>query len=299
MKPCLQIDNLHLATKPGRGAPEKLILRGVNLSIMPGEIHALVGESGAGKSMVSRTLLGITPAGVRVRDGRIDFLGMDWLGMSGERRRRHLGSDLALIPQDPLTALNPARTIGAQVGDVLRLHKAVPAEALPARVLALLESVQLRNVDTVVRQYPHELSGGMRQRVLIAMAFACKPRLIIADEPTTALDVTVQRDILRLLRALQRDEGAAVLFITHNLGIVAKLCDKVSVIHSGRIVEAGSARQIIEAPATPYTRSLFAATPRYDRPVAALRPIGTAILERLDGAARDYDTAWFAARRTA
>ena len=147
-----------------------------------------------------------------------------------------------------MTALNPGHTIGQQVCDVLRLHLGSTASQARERALELLEAVQIRSAQTVLRQFPHELSGGMRQRVLIAIAFACKPQLIIADEPTTALDVTVQREVLRLLRDLQRDDGAAVLFITHNLGLVAKLCDSVSVIHSGRIVERGSVRRIIEAP---------------------------------------------------
>ncbi|WP_218509356.1 ABC transporter ATP-binding protein [Variovorax sp. dw_308] len=290
----LQIDNLHLALRAARGRAERLILRGIDLDIGAGEVHALVGESGAGKSMVGRTVLGITPPEMRVVAGSIRFLGLDWLGMRPSARREYLGRDIALIPQDPLTALNPGHTIGAQLGDVLRLHLKLDARQATARAVDLLDSVQVRSPATVVRQYPHELSGGMRQRVLIAMAFACKPKLIIADEPTTALDVTVQRQVLRLLRDLQRDEGAAVLFITHNLGLVAKLCDTVSVIHSGRIVEHGTVRAIIESPRTDYTRALFAATPRYDRPAEALRPIDPGVTDALWARARSYDLAFHA-----
>ncbi|HEY4065823.1 MAG TPA: ABC transporter ATP-binding protein [Burkholderiaceae bacterium] len=289
---CLVVEGLHLALRATRRRPARLILRGVDLRIAKGEVHALVGESGAGKSMVGRTVLGITPPGMDVVAGRVQFLGTDWLGLPDARRRIHLGRDVALIPQDPLTALNPGRTIGAQVSDVLRLHLGFDAKAARARTLELLATVQIRSPETVAAQYPHELSGGMRQRVLIAIAFACKPKLIIADEPTTALDVTVQREVLRLLRTLQRDEGAAVLFITHNLGLVAKLCDAVSVIHSGRIVEHGSVRGIIEAPRTDYTRSLFAATPRYDRPAEALLPIPAGVTDALRAEAADYDQAW-------
>jgi peptide/nickel transport system ATP-binding protein len=293
----LRIDGLHLALRANRLQPARLILRGIDLHIAAGEVHALVGESGAGKSMVGRAVLGITPPGLDVVAGTVQFLGMDWLAMSAAQRRVHLGRDVALIPQDPLTALNPGHTIGAQLGDVLRLHLHLGAEDARARAIALLDAVQVRAPATVVRQYPHELSGGMRQRVLIAMAFACKPRLIIADEPTTALDVTVQREVLRLLRDLQRDEGAAVLFITHNLGLVAKLGDEVSVIHSGRIVEHGSVRALIEAPRTDYTRSLFAATPRYDRPADALLPIAAEVTDALWADARAYDSAWWPAHR--
>ena len=293
--PCLQIDGLHLALRGGHQRPARLILRGIELSIARGEVHALVGESGAGKSLLGRTVLGITPPAMQVLAGTVTFLGRDWLSLTPAQRRVHLGRDIALIPQDPLTALNPGHTIGAQVGEVLRLHLGHSAAHARARTLELLEAVQIRAPATVFRQYPHELSGGMRQRVLIAIAFACKPKLIIADEPTTALDVTVQREVLRLLRALQRDEGAAVLFITHNLGLVAKLCDAVSVIHSGRIVEHGDVRRIIEAPRTDYTRALFAATPRYDRPAGALLPIADAVTDALWADAQAYDQAWWAA----
>ena len=296
MTDALSITGLHLATLGARRRPATLLLRGVDLRIAAGEVHALVGESGAGKSMIGRTVLGVCPPTVEVLAGQVELLALDWLHLTPAQRRVHLGRDIALIPQDPLTALNPGHTIGAQVGDVLRLHLKMSAAAARSRALELLEAVQIRNPAAVLTQYPHELSGGMRQRVLIAMAFACKPRLIIADEPTTALDATVQREVLRLLRDLQRGEGAAVLFITHNLGVVAKIADRVSVIHAGRIVEHGRCADIVLAPQSAYTQALFAATPRYDRPGGAVQPIDDAVTEALLAEAGAYDRQWWQAR---
>ena len=292
----LNIRGLHVGLPARRGASTRLLLRGVDLDVHAGEVHALVGESGAGKSMVCRTVLGILPLGVAVFGGSVQLLGHDWLRLAEPARRELLGRDVALIPQDPQTALNPAFTIARQVGDVLRLHLGIDARAARQRAAELLDAVRIRAPQQVLDQYPHELSGGMRQRVLIAIAFACKPKLIVADEPTTALDATVQREILRLLRTLQRDEGAAVLFITHNLGLVAKLCDRVSVIHAGRIVEAGGVNEIFDAPRADYTRALFAATPRHDRPAAALQPIAHAVTDALLATAREYDAHWQASR---
>jgi peptide/nickel transport system ATP-binding protein len=293
----LAIEHLHVGLPAQHGTRPRLLLRGVDLAIDAGEVHALVGESGAGKSMVGRSVLGILPPAVRVFEGKVTLLGRDWLALPERERRRHLGRDVALIPQDPQTALNPATTIGQQTSDVLRLHLGIGRSDARERAEQLLAAVQIRQPARVLDQYPHELSGGMRQRVLIAIAFSCKPRLIVADEPTTALDVTVQREILRLLRALQRDEGAAVLFITHNLGLVAKLCDRVSVIHSGRIVEDGDVGAIFAAPKSDYTRALFAATPRHDRPAAALQPIAPAVTAALLDDARAYDRRWQELRR--
>jgi peptide/nickel transport system ATP-binding protein len=292
----LTIERLHVGLPAQRGAGPRLLLRGIDLAIDAGEVHALVGESGAGKSMVGRSVLGILPPAVRVFEGQVTLLGHDWLALPEPARRKFLGSDVALIPQDPQTALNPATTIGGQTSDVLRLHLGLGRAEARERAEQLLAAVQIRAPAQVLDQYPHELSGGMRQRVLIAIAFACKPRLIVADEPTTALDVTVQREILRLLRALQRDEGAAVLFITHNLGLVAKLCDRVSVIHSGRIVEHGDVGAIFSTPRRDYTRALFAATPRHDRPAAALQPIAAGVTAALLDEARAYDLRWHAPR---
>jgi peptide/nickel transport system ATP-binding protein len=188
-----------------------------------------------------------------------------------------------------MTALNPVVRIEPQITDVLRMHLGLDVSAARARALELLQSVHLREPERVVRQYPHELSGGMRQRVLIAIAFACRPKLIIADEPTTALDVTVQKQILRLIRELQSQSGTALLFITHDFGVVAKLCDRVAVMHGGRILESAASAQLFAQPAHEYTRALLDATPRYDRPGGLLRPVPAALVQQLDAEVRALD----------
>ncbi|MEQ9642343.1 MAG: ABC transporter ATP-binding protein [Alphaproteobacteria bacterium] len=276
----LTVDDLHLAI--GKTS----VLRGVSLDLPAGSVHGLVGESGAGKTMVARAVLGITPRRARITAGRIAIAGQDVTA-----GKRPLGKGVALIPQDPISALNPVHRIGRQIGDALRLHLGLDRKATDTRVLELLDHVHIREPERVARQYPHELSGGMRQRVLIAAAFACRPPLIIADEPTTALDVTVQRQILRLIRELQREAGTAILFVTHDLGVVAKVCDQVSVMHAGRIVEQAPVETIFAAPAHAYTAALFQATPRYDRPADALRPVPANLHDDLLAEAAAYDRA--------
>lgn len=283
----LDIRDLHVEIgQTGRAVP---VLRGVDLAVAPGRVHGLVGESGAGKTMVARAVLGVMPAIARITGGSIRFAGTDLAALAERERRAVLGRDLALIPQDPMTALNPVRPVGRQIVDVLRLRQGLDRKAARARALDLLNEVHIRAPETVLRQYPHELSGGMRQRVLIAIAFAGEPRLVIADEPTTALDVTVQRQILRLIRGLQEAHGTAILFVTHDLGVVAKVCDDVSVIHAGRIVEAAPAADIFTAPNHAYTQALFRATPRHDRPADALAPVPAELIDGLLAEAAAYD----------
>jgi peptide/nickel transport system ATP-binding protein len=267
--PVLAIDKLSAAVARRGGAT---LLHGVSLKVETGEVHGLVGMSGAGKSMIGRAVLGILPASVRVTGGSIRLGGRELVGMS-ERARREADIGVALIPQDPLSALNPARRIVSQMTDVMRLRLRISRAEAQARALALLAEVHIRDPATVLRRYPHELSGGMRQRVLIATAFACEPRLVVADEPTTALDVTVQKQILLLIRELQRRHGTAVLFVTHDLGVVAKICNTVSVLHAGSVVEQAPVADIFARPAHAFTRALLAATPRYDRPGDALQPL--------------------------
>ena len=286
--PILSVRNLHLAIGDRRRTP---ILRGVSLDIAPGEVHGLVGESGAGKTMIGKVILGIQPPRARITGGSVLFDGRDITHLPERERRRLMGRGLGLIPQDPMTSLNPAVRIGGQIADVLRLHLGMDRAAARERTHELLNDVRIRAPERVSRQYPHELSGGMRQRVLIAIAFACRPKLIVADEPTTALDVTVQRQVLALIKEMQAQEGASILFVTHDLGVVAKICDRVTVLHAGRVLEAGETRRIVEAPEHDYTRALMAATPRHDRPGDRLRPVPEALTARLDAEARAYDAA--------
>lgn len=270
--------------------PPVRLLRRVSLAVQPAQVVGLVGESGAGKTMVGRVVLGIAPANARVTGGTVLFDGRDITYLSESKRRHLLGREIAFIPQNPMTALNPVERIEPQVTDVLRMHLGMTRDAAHARALALLREVRLREPEKVLRQYPHELSGGMRQRVLIAIAFACKPKLVIADEPTTALDVTVQKQILGLIKELQRNSGTAILFITHDLGVVAKLCDHVAVMHSGRVLESEPAAQLFAHPAHDYTCALFAATPRFDRPGGLLQPIPAALTQRLAEEAHALDS---------
>ncbi|MCY4065917.1 MAG: ABC transporter ATP-binding protein [Rhodospirillaceae bacterium] len=287
--PILSVRNLRLAIA-GRHR-DTPILRDVSLDIVPGEVHGLVGESGAGKTMIGKVILGIQPSRAVITEGSVRFDGRDITHLPEKERRRLMGRGLGLIPQDPMTSLNPAYRIGGQIADVLRLHLGMDRAAARARALELLDDVHIREPARVLRQYPHELSGGMRQRVLIAIAFACRPKLIVADEPTTALDVTVQRQVLALIKEMQAQEDASILFVTHDLGVVAKICDRVTVLHGGRVLEAGDTRRIVEAPQHDYTKALMAATPRHDRPGDLLRPVPEALTARLNEEALAYDAA--------
>lgn len=284
----LDIQNLQLQIALTRGKTP--ILRGVDLAIEAGETCALVGESGAGKTMVAKALLGILPKRARDIRGKLMFNGQDLLSMSSRRHRSLLGRDITLIPQDPMVALNPVQTIGQQFHTALRRHATGSRTQLDQIAIDSLAQVSLPRPDQLLKSYPHELSGGMRQRVLIAMAFASKPSLVIADEPTTALDVTVQKRVLSLLKKLQAESGTAVLFVTHDLGVVAKLCDTVYVMHSGRVVESGRCEQIINRPQHVYTRALLKATPHFDRPDAFLTPIDSSVTETLQRELATYSS---------
>ena len=265
------------------------VLRGASLDVQPGEVRGLVGESGAGKSMLGRAVLGLLPANATITSGHIAFEGRDLLAMREAERRSLLGRRIALIPQDPMTSLNPVKRVGAQIASLLRHHLNLSKRAALDRATELLTEVAIREPERVLSLYPHEISGGMRQRVLIAMAFACDPSLVIADEPTTALDVTVQRQVLQLVERLRLRHGSAVLFITHDLGVVAKICRSMTVLHAGRVLEEGETAEVLVRPHHAYTRALLAATPRADRPAETLRPVPPALIEQLWSDARRLD----------
>ncbi len=276
--PLLSIQALSAVSTRDAGQP---VLRDVSLDLSPREVHGLVGESGAGKSTIAKALLGILPRTVQVTGGWIRFEGRDLLAMKPAELRAIMGRDITLIPQDPQTALNPARRIEAQLTDGLRLRLGMGKADARARALQLLEEVQIRDPARVLASYPHQLSGGMRQRILIAAAFAPGPKLVVADEPTTALDVTVQKEILRLIRRMQQSHGTAVIFVTHDLGVVAKICDSVSLLYAGKVIESGSTAAMLQRPQHAYTRALIAAGPRYDRPDAGLHPVPEGIFRQL------------------
>ncbi|GAA1852993.1 ABC transporter ATP-binding protein [Myceligenerans crystallogenes] len=236
-------------------------VRGLDLDVRPGEVVALVGESGSGKSVTSTSALGLLPGNARVT-GAIRVAGKDIGSLDGSGLRALRGNDVAMVFQEPMTALNPVLTIGDQLTEALALHDVAHGRQATARAAGLLRRVGVPEPERRLRQYPHELSGGQRQRVVIAMAISCEPAVIIADEPTTALDVTVQAEILDLLRSLTRDLGTAILLITHNLGVVADLADRVAVMLAGNIVETGTVDQVLGRPRHEYTRTLLAAVPR-------------------------------------
>jgi peptide/nickel transport system ATP-binding protein len=267
------------------------ILRRVSLTVGVGEVHGVVGESGAGKSTIAKAILGIIPSQVRITGGTIGFESQNLLSLPAKALRAVLGRDIALVPQDPSTALNPSRRIDAQLTDGLRLKRGLSAREARQRALALLEEVQIRDPERVLKSYPHQLSGGMRQRVLIAAAFGLEPKLVIADEPTTALDVTVQKQILRLIRVLQERHGTSVLFVSHDLGVVAKICDRLTVLYMGRTMEQGTAEEVLGAPQHAYTKALLAANPRYDRPDTGLEPTPPEVVAALRAEIAAFDAA--------
>ena len=260
MSTLLEIKDLKLSLMSTRGIV--YALSGVNLAINEGEIHGLVGESGCGKSMTARSVLRLNNEKRSRVSGEVLFKGDDLLKKTNKGMQQVRGERISLIFQDPMASLNPLMTIGEQIGEVFRLHgKASKAEARD-KTLAIMEKVGIDPPEKRIDQYPHELSGGLQQRAMIAMAMASSPDLLIADEPTTALDVTIQAQILELLKSLQRDTGMSILLITHNFGIVAEVCDRVSVMYAGRVVETADTRTIFHNPGHPYSKALIASIPK-------------------------------------
>ena len=249
-----------LTTSLGVSGPE--ILSAVDLTLHSGEVLGVVGESGSGKGMLALSIMGLLPDPIQVRAGQILLQGQDLRSLPAAAMRRLRGKDIAMIFQEPMTSLNPVMRVGQQIGEVLRWHGSLRGDAARAEGISLLQRVEMPDAQRQIDAYPHELSGGMRQRVMIAMALAGHPKLLIADEPTTALDVTIQAQILDLVRKLQRDSGMSVLLITHDLGVIAEMSDRVAVMYAGRVVEFGSALDIFDRPSHPYTRGLLASRPK-------------------------------------
>ncbi len=238
---------------------------GVSLSVQPGEVLGLVGESGSGKSVSMMALMGLIPAPGEVSAQTLRFAGQDLLTLNERARRRLVGREVAMVFQDALSALNPAYRVGFQIEEVLRVHLGLRGGAARARALELLQQVEIPDAQNRLNAYPHELSGGMNQRVMIAMAIACNPKLLIADEPTTALDVTIQAQILDLLARLQREQGMALVMITHDLAVVAELAQRAAVMYAGQLVETAPLPDLFERPRHPYTQALLAALPEHNQ----------------------------------
>ncbi|HYD49785.1 MAG TPA: ABC transporter ATP-binding protein [Terriglobales bacterium] len=256
----LQIEELRTSFATASG--EAFAVDGISLQLDEGHTLGLVGESGCGKTATALSILRLLPPAGRIAGGRILFAGRDLATLSVSELRAIRGDQIAMIFQEPMTALNPLFTIGNQIGEVLRLHRGASRAEARQQAIELLRRVEISEPENRVHSYPHQLSGGMRQRAMIAMALACRPKLLIADEPTTALDVTVQAQILDLLQQLQRETGMALLLVTHDLGIVAERADTVAVMYAGRIIESGPARAVLNLPLHPYTRGLLGSLPR-------------------------------------
>lgn len=238
---------------------------GVSLHINKGEIVGIVGESGCGKSVTSLSIMQLVPDPPgKIVSGSIDFKGENLVNVNNKRMKKIRGKEIAMIFQEPMTSLNPLFTIGNQLRESIRIHEKVSKKEAHQKSINLLKLVGLPRAEEVINEYPHQLSGGMRQRVMIAMAMACEPELLIADEPTTALDVTIQAQILDLMRKLNADKNTAILLITHDLGVVAEMCDRVIVMYAGQVVEEGTVRDVLKNPEHPYTKGLIRSLPRLD-----------------------------------
>lgn len=258
--PTLRISGL--TVEFGRGGTRTRVVDQVEIDVWPGEIVGIIGESGSGKSISAMSVFRLLPRGARIVSGDIELGGQSLLALSGEDMRKVRGRRIAYIPQDAERSLNPTMRVGRQVGEPLELHRGLSVRAALRAAVNLLGAVHIREAATRALNHPHEFSGGMQQRAMIAMGLALRPELLIADEPTSALDVTVQAQVLDLLREIRATTGSSILFITHDLGVVAQLCDWVYVMEKGRVVESGAVRQVFSAPVTPYTRMLLAALPR-------------------------------------
>jgi len=261
--PLLEVEELKTEFQTAGGVVQAV--RGVSFRIERGETVGIVGESGSGKSVTALSLMGLVPNPPgRITGGSIRLEGEELIGKPERALSRLRGAKMAMVFQDPFSSLNPTMTLGEQVAEPLRLHKGMNKSEAQAETLRLLQAVRIPEPETRYRQYPHQVSGGQRQRIMIAIAFACNPELLIADEPTTALDVTVQAQVLALMQEMQAKTNAGVLLITHDLGVVAEVCDRVLVMYAGQVVESGTVMQIFRVPQHPYTQALLKALPQMD-----------------------------------
>ena len=279
--PILSVSNLVTSFRvEGQWKP---VVKGVSFDIAPKETVALVGESGSGKSVTALSTMRLTPAGNSRSEGSVKLMGRELLTLPNSEMRKIRGNEMAMIFQEPMTSLNPVLTIGFQIAESLILHRGMSRSEAEAETVRLLEKVRIPAAKSRFHEYPHRFSGGMRQRVMIAMALACKPKLLIADEPTTALDVTIQAQILQLIKVLQEEEGMSVLFITHDMGVVAEIADRTVVMYNGEAVETGETEQIFNRPEHPYTRSLLSAVPKLGSMGGHTRPMRFPVVDRETG----------------
>lgn len=267
----LEVSNLR-TTFYSRGNKIEAV-RGISLHVNKSEILGIVGESGSGKSVAMKSVLGILPRNAKIDGGEILLEGMDLLKVSQQKRSSIKGKEIAMIFQDPMTALNPLKRVGTHMEEVIRRHKKASKAEAGEIALEMLKKVGIPMPEKRLKEYPHEFSGGMRQRVLIAMALSCNPKLLIADEPTTALDVTIQAQILELIKNLQQKEDMSVILITHDLGVVASLCSRIVVMYAGMIMEEGTTREIFYSPKHPYTKALLNSIPKVSDAKERLKPI--------------------------
>ncbi len=256
----LEVENLQTHFRTSRGVNRAV--NGVSFHVEAGETLAIVGESGCGKSVTSMSIMRLLPQGMAKSAGRITFDGRDLLGLTEREMEQVRGNEIGMIFQEPMTSLNPVLTVGFQIQETIALHQRVSRAEQKRRALEMLDLVGIPDPTRRLQEYPHQLSGGMRQRIMIALALACRPKLLIADEPTTALDVTIQAQILDLLRHIQREQGTAIILITHDLGVVAESTDRVAVMYAGRKIEEAKTSTLLANPQHPYTQGLLSAVPR-------------------------------------
>lgn len=271
-RPVLSVQNVSIGIPRSDGHWDPLV-RDVSFEVGPGVRYGLVGESGSGKSMTLKAIAGLLPRGVQVMEGQAWFGEEDLLTMGPQRRRQIMGPKLSMIFQEPMTALNPTMRVGAQIAEGPRRHLGLSKAAAMELAVQMIARTGIPDPARRARAYPHELSGGLRQRVMIAMALSCQPSLVLCDEPTTALDVTVQDQVLRLLTQLCEDMGSALVFVTHDLAVISQTCSRLSVMYGGQIMEEGNVRDVYRAPLHPYTEALFESAPDFDNPQRILAPI--------------------------